>query len=618
MDARLRGRFAFALAVALSASTLSTNAAAQSLSPKTVLTIHSGAENYPANPLLDAGIREALEARSDLPIDYFAEYLEADLFPGDRATQAFRDYLRRKYEGRRIDVVIAITKTALDFALDNRDDLFGGAPIVFSGLVPDEMLLRRDNLTGLRVGAAYGETLGLALSLQPATQRVFVVAKGPEDQVEGVRRALREFSSRVSLTYVAEETLPALLTVIKGIPPHSVVLYIWHTQRQAGQIHYPDEVASLVVQAAPVPVYGSSDLYVGSGVVGGVVRGQHETGTRLGQMAVQILTGTRPQDIPIETPPLVPIVDWRQVRRWGIDPSRLPAGTDIRFRVPTPWEQYRWYVIGTFAVVALQLLLIAALLTERGQRRRAEVTLRRREAALRVSFDRIRQLNARVINAQETARAEIASELHDDVCQELVGAAITIGDLKRSSGYVQDARPQSTLSRLQDTMLGMVDGVRRLSHDLHPATLRLVGLGPALRAHCIEVEQRYDVQVRFQLESQLGEVHPDVALCLFRIAQEALRNGAVHGDARRLTLSIHRSNGQIEMTVADDGKGFDLDAVRRDGKGLGLVSMEERTRVIGGTFFIITRPGEGTLVRARVSATAHAPSVTDEDVFETA
>jgi signal transduction histidine kinase len=617
MDARLRGRLAFALAAALSVSTLATNASAQSTSVKTVLTIHSGAENYPSNPLLDAGIHEAIELRSDLPIDYFAEYLEANLFPGDSATQAFRDYIRRKYEGRRIDVVIAITAVSLEFALDHRDELFSGAAIVFAGLVPDG-LLRRGNLTGVRIGAAYGETLRLALSLHPATQRVFVVANGAGEPVEEVRDELREFSSRVSLAYVTEETLPALLTVIKAIPQRSVILYIWHTQQQPGHVRYPDEIAPLVVGAATVPVYGSSDLYVGSGVVGGVVRDQHQTGIRLGQMAVQILTGTRPQDIPIETPPLVPIVDWRQVRRWGIDPARLPPGTDIRFRVPTTWELYRWYVIGTFAVVALQLLLIAALLTERGQRRRAEVTLRRREATLRTSFDRIRQLNARVINAQETARAEIASELHDDVCQELVGAAITIGDLKRSSGYILNARAQSTLSRLHDTMLGMVDGVRRLSHDLHPATLRLVGLGPALRAHCIEVEQRYDVQVRFQLESHLGEVHPDVALCLFRIAQEALRNGAVHGDARRLTLSILRSSGQIEMTVADDGKGFDLDAVRRDGKGLGLISMEERTRVIGGTFFVITRPGEGSLVRARVSASAHAPSVTEEDVFETA
>lgn len=617
MDSRLRGRLAFALAAALSASTLSPSVSAQSLSPKTVLTIHSGAENYPSNPMLDAGIRDALEARSDLHIDYFAEYLEADLFPGERATLAFRDYIRRKYEGRRIDVVIAITRVALEFALDHGDELFPGAPVVFAGLVPDEML-RRGNLTGVRVENAYGETLRLAVSLHPATERVFVVAKGPEQQLEGVRDELRQFSSRIGLTYINEETVANLLTVVKAIPPNSVVLYIWHSQEEPGHIQYPDEIASLVARASPVPVYVPNEIHIGSGVVGGVVRENHETGTRLGQMAVQILTGTRPQDIPIETPPLVPIVDWRQVQRWGIDPSRLPPGTDIRFRVPTAWELYRWYVIGTFAVVALQLLLIAALLTERGQRRRAEVTLRRREATLQASFDRIRELNARVINAQETARAEIASELHDDVCQELVGAAITLGDLKRSSGYVQDARAQSTLSRLQDTMLGMVDGVRRLSHDLHPATLRLVGLGPALRAHCIEVEQRYDVQVRFQLESHLGEVHPDVALCLFRIAQEALRNGAVHGDARRLTLSILRSNGQIEMTVADDGKGFDLDAVRRDGKGLGLISMEERTRVIGGTFFIITRPDEGTLVRARVSATAHAPSVTEEEVFETA
>ena len=610
MNAHTGARLAFALTVTLTAWTVPANAAAQSLVPKTVLTIHSGAENYPANPPLDAGIREALESRSDLPIDYFAEYLEADLFPGDSALLAFRDYIRRKYEGRRIDVVIAITATALEFVLDHRDELFPGAPVVFAGLVPDEML-RRGNVTGLRVRAAYAETLRLALSLHPATERAFVIANATEDQVEQVRKELATFSSRVSLSYIDEATLSGLLTVVRAVPPNSVILYVWHTQYQAGHIRYPDEIATLVAQAAPVPVYGSSDLYVGSGVVGGVVRGQHETGTRLGQIAVRILTGTRAEDIPIETPRLAPIVDWRQVRRWRIDPSRLPAGTDVRFRVPTIWESYRWYIVGTIVVVTGQLLLIAALLTERAMRRRAESMLRTREARLQTSYDRIRQLNVRLINAQEIARAEIASELHDDVCQELVGASIVVGDLKRSSGRLQDAPAQNALSKLHDTVLGMADGVRRLSHDLHPATLQLVGLAAALRSHCIEVEQRYDVQVRFQSDGGLGDLHPDVALSMFRIAQEALRNGAVHGEARRLTVSVTRSNDDIEMTITDDGKGFDLEAVRREGSGLGLVTMEERARAVGGNFVVASQPGRGTMVRARVSATAHVKAAHD-------
>jgi two-component system sensor histidine kinase UhpB len=123
-----------------------------------------------------------------------------------------------------------------------------------------------------------------------------------------------------------------------------------------------------------------------------------------------------------------------------------------------------------------------------------------------------------------------------------------------------------------------------------------------LEAHCVEVEKRHDVQVGFKTGGDLGHIHSDVALCLFRIAQEALRNGAVYGEARRLEVSIARSADHIELTVTDDGRGFDLEAVRRDGSGLGLVSMEERAHVVGGDLQIITRPGQGTTIRVRIPA----------------
>lgn len=594
--------FVCLIAAVFGAPVVATNASAQPVPHRTVLTIHSGAETFPSNPLLDAGIREALGSRSDLAIDDFAEYLEADLFPADRATLAFRDYLRTKYEGRRIDVVIAITGAGLQFALDHRDELFPGAPIVFGGLVSSEVIGRAGgNLTGLRFGVAYAETLKLALALHPGTRRVFVVAQGPAEQIESVRAELRGVTG-VAFTYVNEPTLSRLLEIVRAIPPRSVILYIWHSQLEAGHVLYPDRIAPLIVRAAEVPVYGTSDLYLGSGVVGGVVRDTYESGTHLGEMAVKILAGTRPQDMPIEAARLVPVVDWRQVRRWGIDPSRLPAGTEVRFRTATAWETYRWYVIGTIAVIGAQLLLIAALLTQARRRRRAEHVVRWREATLRNSYEEIRKLNARLIHAQEAARAEIASELHDDVCQQLVAVTINVSDLKGSSGQLQDAPAQSALSKLYDSMRDMVNGVRRLSHDLHPATLRLVGLAAALRSHCIEVEEQHDVQVSFQTNHPLRDLHPDIALCLFRIAQEALRNGAVHGNARRLAVSITRSGDVVEMMVTDDGKGFDLVRVRHGGSGLGLVSMEERARAVGGNIQIASQPGRGTTIRVRVQA----------------
>jgi two-component system sensor histidine kinase UhpB len=285
--------------------------------------------------------------------------------------------------------------------------------------------------------------------------------------------------------------------------------------------------------------------------------------------------------------------------------------------VPAAWESYPEYALGVFVVVAAQLLLIAGLLTQRARRRYAEETIRAREASLQTSYRRIRQLAGRLINAQETARAEIARDLHDDVCQELVGVSMSLNSLRHSGGQLQDEHAQQSLSGIQRSMTHIVDGVRRLSHDLHPATLQLLGLAAALEAHCVEVEKRFDVQVSFNRENELGEVPPEIALCLFRIAQEALRNGAVHGAARRLGVSIARFREHLELRVSDDGRGFDLDAVKRDGNGLGLVSLEERAYTVGGDVSIITRPQVGTTIRIRIPVQARAGGQKGDDGVDT-
>ena len=139
------------------------------------------------------------------------------------------------------------------------------------------------------------------------------------------------------------------------------------------------------------------------------------------------------------------------------------------------------------------------------------------------------------------------------------------------------------------------DGIRRLSHDLHPATLRLLGLAPALRAHCNEVAKRQGVEVQFSSAEGVGTVHPDVAVCFFRIAQESLRNGIVHGGAKHLTVTLDRSGDQLDLAVVDDGQGFDVRAVQSNGSGgLGLVTMEERVNLVGGAISIVSEPGRGT------------------------
>ena len=294
--------------------------------------------------------------------------------------------------------------------------------------------------------------------------------------------------------------------------------------------------------------------------------------------------------------------DGRQLTRWGIPRSQLPPGSRVLFSTPTVWESYRAYIIGTIIVVAAQLLAIAGLLVQRARRRRAEETVIAREATIRTSYDRIRQLAGRLITAQETVRAGIARDLHDGVCQELAGVSIAVGSLRNASGAIQDAHTQATLEKIYEEMVSMFEGVRRISHDLHPATLSLLGLATALQSHCAEVEKRHGVQVRYTTEGHLDDIHPDVAVCFFRIAQESLRNSVIHGEARHLSVSLSRSGDHVDLIVTDDGRGFDLEAVRGTGGGLGLVSIEERAHMIGGEVQIVTGVGQGTAIHVRAPA----------------
>jgi len=578
---------------------------------RTVLTIHWGSESDRTTGRLDTAIQRTLLANSGTSINYFAEYLETEEFPAETASQALREYIRRKYDGRRIDVVIAVASAALQFALQYREELFPGVPIVFLAVAVPAAVLERTvtGITGVVNDTPFSETLQLALRLHPSTKRVFVVAQAPTlvGYDERVRSALNGFSNHVSLVYVHEPTVAALLSRIKTIPPQSLILYTRYAPEAPTPAMDPDDVARLLAPIAPVPVYSVSELYIGSGVVGGMIRGTDAAGARLATIARQVLGGARPEDIPIEAVQTSPMFDWRQVRRWHIDPSALPSQSRILFRTPTVWETYGWYIVGALTIVTVQLALIAGLVTQRARRQRAEKIIRAREASLQTSYRRIRQLAGRLIDAQETARASIAQDLHDDICQRLAMVSTSIDRLKGSSGDIRDPNTQQFLSGVARETRSTFEAVRRLSHDLHPATLRVLGLAPAIKTHCGEVAKRHNVEVTFTATGEFRDIPDDVAVCFFRIAQESLRNGVVHGDAHQLAVLLTGTSENLEMTVMDDGRGFNLETVTRDGTGVGIVSMEERARGIGAMLQITTSVQHGTTIRITVPLNPASP-----------
>ena len=258
-----------------------------------------------------------------------------------------------------------------------------------------------------------------------------------------------------------------------------------------------------------------------------------------------------------------------------------------------------WLVVAAPTVVVLLALLVVGIVAERRRRTRAETILAERESALHSTKGRLRSLAGRLISAQEAERTRIARDLHDDACQEVAGLAVDVSLLRQQRGDIQGPEAQRMLLLILRRTASLAEHLRLLSHDLHPTVLQHIGLVAALEAHCAEVERQHLLHVRFSADGDVEPASHDVALSLFRIAQEALRNAAQHGKASQVSVSIGRAENDVWMAIADDGVGFDVAAARQNG-GLGLVSIEERARLAQGRATIRSSPRDGTTVTVRV------------------
>lgn len=233
-------------------------------------------------------------------------------------------------------------------------------------------------------------------------------------------------------------------------------------------------------------------------------------------------------------------------------------------------------------VVAVSLLLLATLIAE---------NLAATEE-LRLAERWRQELSGRLINAQEQERGRIARELHDDFGQRVASFSIALSRIKREVNDASSPVGQSLVD-LQQQAARLSSDLRHLSHDLHPGALEHLGLLQALRARCHEFTAEAAVPVRFEVSDTWRIVPDAVALCLYRVAQEALRNVALHARARNVVVSLDRQGRDLVMRVIDDGGGFDARPGSRR-SGLGLVSLGERVRMLGGALEIASVPHAGT------------------------
>jgi signal transduction histidine kinase len=234
-----------------------------------------------------------------------------------------------------------------------------------------------------------------------------------------------------------------------------------------------------------------------------------------------------------------------------------------------------------------------------------DITQRKQmEQAARARAEEVRALAASLLTAQEEERRRVSRELHDQICQQLASLAMDMG------GLVADFPPpegaKSRVADLRARITKVSEETRHIAYELHPSVLDDLGLVVSLRSMCKEFSERTKMPVEFTSAAVPPNLPREIASCLYRVTQESLENIAKHSGAKRASVALALRKANVVLTVADDGAGFDLDAIKGRG-GLGFIGMEERARLINGKLSIAARPGRGTRIALEVRLSTPRP-----------
>jgi signal transduction histidine kinase len=555
--------------------------------PTRVLVLHSYGQDLAPYSDLALVFRDELTQKFGEPVD-LVEVSLVTAGAGESMEDApFVDYLQALLVARTPDLVVPIGGIASSFAQRQRQRLFPDVPTLYVAV--DDRTLERYALTDKDTVVAsrldvHGFVQNIVDVLPETAHVAVVVGSSPVEQFwkEELLREFQPFMNRIEFIWFDELTFEEMKQRAAELPPNSAILYAVLIIDAAGIPRPLTRGIQDIHAAANAPVFGSYASNIDRGVVGGRLVSDGELGRSAASVAIRVLHGESPGAI--KTPPLrpgAPVYNWKELQRWGIQETSLPSGSDVRFREPTAWEQYRPYLAIGVAIVLLQSALIAGLFWQRIRRRRAE-----RETA---------SLSGRLLTVHENERRRVARELHDDVTQRLAALAI---EATRIEGPHRMSGDEATRS-IRDGLVKLSEDVHALSYRLHPSVIEDLGLVEALKAECERVTRSGAVTVQFTAKEIPKKLPQDTALCVFRVAQEALRNVVRHAGASSVEVSVARLDGGLQLAVSDNGTGFDPGR-HADRPSLGLASIRERVNLLKGTVDIDSAQGRGTTVLAWV------------------
>ena len=353
-----------------------------------ILVLHSYHPGFIWTESISNGLCSILE-ENDSDLNLHIEYMDTKIFLPDSIFPKLEQLYRAKYENEHIDLIITTDDNALNFLLPRRDLLFPDVPIIFCGLnnYTESRIAGVREITGVAEAMDLAGTIELALDLHPDTRYVAVVNDNTPTGIwnlENFRNAAPEFTDRVEFIELLNLTTEELTESLNTLPDETVVLLLSFYRDQAGRAYSYQEYTALVTDNCDAPVYTAWDMFVGHGVIGGIVISGKAQGEHAALLALRVLNGESADDIPVLTEsPNVPMFDYKVMRRFGISVSDLPAGRVVINEPISLYYRHKTFIWMASTFVLLQFFMILALTTNVLKRRRAEGRLRQSEARYR-------------------------------------------------------------------------------------------------------------------------------------------------------------------------------------------------------------------------------------------